>query len=139
MEAVAPDQLKPWPATPDDLACWKRVKLHRHGYVVFEQAFHSAPLRLIGQSLWVRGGSQEVRLYTTRYELGATHPRALRPGARVTHPDHLPPEKLPGAPGDPRDVPDASGRGGPTTLRPECVLHFRWMIHWRHGMQSLPQ
>jgi hypothetical protein len=96
-EAIERAQLKPLPATPYDLAVWKQVKLHRDCYVVFEQAFYSAPFRLIGQRLWVRGGSQEVRLYTTRYELVATHPRAPRPGARVTQPEHLPPEKLPGA------------------------------------------
>jgi transposase len=90
-------QLKPLPAVLYDLAVWKRVKVHRDCYVVFEQAFYSAPFRLIGQSLWVRGGSQEVRLYTVSYELVATHPRATRAGARITHPDHLPPEKVPGA------------------------------------------
>jgi len=96
-EAVERGQLKPLPTTPYDVATWKRVTLQRDCYVVFEQAFYSAPFRLIGQSLWVRGGSQEVRLYTTRYELVATHPRAPHPGGRVTHPDHLPPEKIPGA------------------------------------------
>jgi hypothetical protein len=50
------------PPMPDDLALWKQVKLHRDCYVVFEQAFYSAPFRLISQPLWVRGGSQEVRL-----------------------------------------------------------------------------
>lgn len=89
--------LKPLPATPYDLATWKRVTLHRDGYVVFEQAFYSAPFRLIGRQLWVRGGSQEVRLYTADYALVATHPRAQQPGERLTHPDHLPPEKVPGA------------------------------------------
>jgi len=96
-EAVERGQLKPLPTTPYDVATWKCVTLQRDCYVVFEQAFYSAPFRLIGQLLWVRGGSQEVRLYTTRYELVATHPRAPRPGTRVTHPDHLPPEKIPGA------------------------------------------
>lgn len=96
-EAVERAQLKPLPTMSYDLAVWKRVKLHRDCYVVFEQAFYSAPFRLIGQPLWVRGGSQEVRLYTARYELVATHPRAPRAGARMTHLDHLPPEKIPGA------------------------------------------
>jgi transposase len=96
-EAVERAQLQPLPAAPYDLAVWKRVKLHRDCYVVFEQAFYSAPFHLIGQLLWVRGGSDEVRLYTSTYELVATRPRAPRPGARVTHPDHLPPEKVPGA------------------------------------------
>jgi transposase len=96
-EAVERAPLKPLPPMPYDLALWKQVKLHRDCYVVFEQAFYSAPFRLVGQRLWVRGGSQEVRLYTRHYELVATHPRASRPGIRVTHPDHLPPEKIPGA------------------------------------------
>ena len=37
-----------------------------------------------------------MRIYTLTYELVATHPRAQQPGERQTHPDHLPPEKLPG-------------------------------------------
>jgi hypothetical protein len=37
-----------------------------------------------------------VRLYNDKYELVATHERASKPGERRTHPDHLPPEKLPG-------------------------------------------
>jgi hypothetical protein len=65
--------------------------------MVFEQAFDSAPFHLIGQLLWGRGGSREVRLSTTRDKRVATHPRTPRAGARVTHPDHLPPEKAPGA------------------------------------------
>jgi hypothetical protein len=96
-DAVERAQLQPLPATPSDLAVGKRVKLHRDGYVVFEQALYSAPFRLIGQLLWVRGGSAEGRLYTRTYELVATHPRAPRPGVRITHPDHQPPEKGPGA------------------------------------------
>jgi len=89
-------QLKPLPPTPYDLATWKQVRLHRDCYVVFEQAFYSAPFRLIGQRLWVRGASQDVRIYTMSYDLVATHPRAQQPGERHTHPDHLPPEKVPG-------------------------------------------
>jgi transposase len=89
-------QLKPLPATPYDLATWKAVTLYRDCYVVFEQAFYSAPFRLIGQRLWVRGGSREVRIYTADYARVATHPRAQQPGERHTQPDQLPPEKLPG-------------------------------------------
>lgn len=89
--------LQPLPLVPYDLALWKRAKLHRDSYVVFEQSFYSAPCRLVGQTLWVRGGSSTVRLYTAAYALVATHPRAPQPGARHTHADHLPPEKLPGA------------------------------------------
>jgi hypothetical protein len=50
----------------------------------------------MGQHVQVRGGSREVRIYTADSQLVATHPRAQHPGERLTHPDHLPPEKLPG-------------------------------------------
>ena len=89
-------QLRPLPAAAYELATWKAVTLYRDCYVVFEQPFYSAPFRLIGQRLWVRGGSNDVRLYTADYGLVATHPRAQQAGERHTHPDHLPPEKLPG-------------------------------------------
>ncbi len=87
--------LRPLPAVPYDLALWKQVTLHRDCHIVFAQAFYSAPFRLVGQRLWVRGGSQTVRIYTADYHLVATHPRAQQPGERHTHPDHLPPTKLP--------------------------------------------
>lgn len=89
--------LRPLPPSSYDLAIWKRVKLYRDSYVVFEQSFYSAPCRLVGQLLHVRGGGSTVRIYTSDYALVATHPRAAQPGERHTHPDHLPPEKLPGA------------------------------------------
>ncbi|MGZ6352320.1 MAG: IS21 family transposase [Ktedonobacterales bacterium] len=95
-EQVERARLLPLPATPYDLAIWKSVKLHRDGYVVFDEAFYSAPCRLLGQTLRVRGGSQQVRIYTSDYTLVATHPRAQRPGERLTHPDHLPVAKAPG-------------------------------------------
>ncbi len=95
-QATEQAQLLPLPPTPYELATWKQVTLYRDCYVVFEQAFYSAPFRLIGQRLWVRGGSHAVRIYTADYALVATHPRAQQPGERHTHVDHLPPEKLPG-------------------------------------------
>ena len=89
--------LKPLPPNPYDLATWKKVKLHRDGYVVFEQSYYSAPFRLIGQHLWVRGGSDTVQVYTSDYALVATHTRARAAGERQTHPDHLPAHTLPHA------------------------------------------
>jgi transposase len=88
--------LKPLPGTPYDLAIWKQVKLHRDCYVVFEQAYYSAPFRLVGQQLWVRGGTQMVQIYTSDYQLVATHARADKPGQRLTTRDHLPTHKVPG-------------------------------------------
>jgi hypothetical protein len=88
--------LRPLPDTPYDLAIWKQVKLHRDCHVVFEDAYYSAPFRLTGQRLWVCGGSAEVRIFTSDYQLVATHTRAQTPGQRLTNLDHLPTHKVPG-------------------------------------------
>jgi transposase len=88
--------LRPLPGVPYDLAIWKQAKLHRDCYVVFEQSYYSAPFRLVGQPLWVRGGTQSVQIYTGDYQLVATHPRAYKPGQRQTNTDHLPTHKVPG-------------------------------------------
>jgi transposase len=89
-------QLQRLPSAPYDLAVWKLSTVHRDCYVVFDTAFYSAPFRLVGQPVQVRGGSREVRISTADCQLVATHPRAQHPGERATHPDHLPPEKLAG-------------------------------------------
>ena len=86
--------LRPLPRSPYDLAVWKQVKLHRDGYVVFEGSYYSAPFRLQGQKLWVRGGTREVRIFTGEYQLVATHARAEKPGERLTELSHLPAHAL---------------------------------------------
>ena len=88
--------LQPLPQTPYDLAVWKQVKLHRDCHVTFDNAYYSAPYRLAGQALRVRGGTHEVQIYTTDYALVATHDRAQRPGQRTTNLDHLPHHKVAG-------------------------------------------
>ena len=95
-QEVEEARLQPLPNTPYDLAIWKVAKLHRDCYVVFDNAYYSAPFRLVGQQLRVRGGTQAVQIYTSDYQLVATHDRAQQAGQRQTHPSHLPPEKLPG-------------------------------------------
>ena len=89
-------RLQRLPSVPYDLAVWKQATVHRDGYVVFDNAFYSVPFRLIGQSVQVRGGSREVRIYTADCQLVATHARAQSAGERLTHGNHLPPEKLAG-------------------------------------------
>jgi hypothetical protein len=88
--------LQPLPETPYDLAVWKETKLHRDCHVTFDKAYYSAPHRLVDEKLRIRGGCQEVRIYTQDYQLVATHERASRPGQRQTHPDHLPPALVDG-------------------------------------------
>ena len=88
--------LRPLPPTPYEGGIWKQVQVYRDCYVTVEGAYYSAPYRLVGQVLWVRGGSRTVELYTTEHQLVATHDRASAPGERQTHLDHLPPEKVAG-------------------------------------------
>jgi transposase len=95
-QEVEQERLLPLPETPYDMAVWKKVRLNRDCYVQFDKAYYSAPHRLVGQELWACGGVQQVRIYTPKHKLVATHERASRPGERLTHLDHLPPEKVPG-------------------------------------------
>lgn len=91
-ERVEKAVLLPLPSEPYDPVVWKRVTLPRDCYVVFDDAYYSAPHRLIGKELWVCGGLQAVRIYADHL-LVATHRRAQSPGERTTHPDHLSPRK----------------------------------------------
>jgi transposase len=88
--------LLPLPVIPYDLAVWKRASVSRDCYLSFEQAYYSAPFRLVGQQLWVRGGARTVELYADDHRLIATHTRARASGERHTILAHLPPEKVPG-------------------------------------------
>jgi hypothetical protein len=99
------------------MAVWKRLKLHRDCYLVFDKAYYSAPFRLVGQELWARGGTREVQIYTSDYQLVATHQRAERPGQRLTHPDHLPPYKLPGLILSREGCRERAAQIGPATLQ----------------------
>jgi hypothetical protein len=76
--------LRPLPGIPYEPSSWKQVKLHRDCYVVFEQAFYSAPYALVGQRLWLRAGARTVELYNAAYQRVAIHDRAIVPGQRLT-------------------------------------------------------
>jgi transposase len=78
------------PTTAYDPAEWKQCLLHRDSHVTFERSYYSAPARYVGQTLWVRAGLREIRLFASDFTLIATHPRAAQPGQRFTQPDHLP-------------------------------------------------
>src|SRR5207244_2179152 len=84
------------PATAYDPASWQLAKVGRDCAVTFDQSYYSAPFRLVGQSVVVRGGARTVELYTADHTLVATHDRATTPGTRRTVLAHLPPEKVPG-------------------------------------------
>lgn len=111
------EMLRPLPATAYDLAEFKQVKLHRDCHVVFDNSYYSAPCRLIGARLWVRGGLTTVRLYDAAHQCVATHERSRQPGSRQTHPDHLPPYKLAGLQQTRESCLELASSCGPCTLR----------------------
>ena len=124
-DACEKPRLKPLPQNPYDLAVYKKVKLHRDGHVNFDNAYYSAPFRFVGQTLWVRGGLHEVRLLTQDHHCAATHARAKEPGERLTHPDHLPPQKAALLPRTPDALREAAEQIGPNTraLVAEILAH----------------
>ena len=115
--------LQALPATPYDPAVWKQAKLHRDCHpvastgrgVVFEKSFYSAPFRQVGQKLWLRASTREIRLFSDDFELVATHTRATTPGQRLTNLDHLPPEKVPGLQTNRERFREQARAIGPTT------------------------
>jgi hypothetical protein len=95
-EQIERAALRPLPRAPYDLAIWKRATLHHDCYVVFEGSYYSAPYRLVGQTLWIRGGTRTVELFTQEHHAVAIHDRASQPGERKTILAHLPPHKVDG-------------------------------------------
>lgn len=96
-QATEQARLHALPTAPYDLAIWKEVTVGHDGYITFDNAYYSVPYRHPpGTLLRVRGGTQLVAVYTPDSQLVTLHDRASQPGARATHPDHLPPEKVPG-------------------------------------------
>jgi hypothetical protein len=91
--------LKPLPDLPVELAAWSQVKLHGREHaaagcsVQFEKAYYSAPFTLTHRSLWLKATDNTVKLYHD-LKLVAFHPRLLRPGARSTVDEHMPPEAI---------------------------------------------
>lgn len=90
------DALQPVPRAPYDLAVWAKLQVHRDCHLTFERSDYSAPFGLVGQELWVRGGTRTVELFSADHALVATHDRAREPGHRQTNLAHLPAEKVPG-------------------------------------------
>lgn len=95
-ESVERAVLKPLPDQPYEVVTWKEVKLHCDSHVVFDGAFYSAPCRLIGQKLNIRGSRQDIEIHH-EYSVMARHARVL-PGQRSTQTSHLPEYKLKGIP-----------------------------------------
>jgi transposase len=109
-------RLKPLPEAPYDLAVWAEVIVPSDGHIVFDNGYYSVPLdQEEGTQLLVRGGAQQVDIYDVHHQWVATHDRATKPGQRMTHPDHLPPEKVQGLLLDRQNCRAAAEDIGPAT------------------------
>jgi transposase len=66
---------------PDLFACFQEGQrtVHRDSYVEVEKAFYTVPPEYIGQQVWVRWDSREVRVFNQRWEQLRLHAR-LQPG-----------------------------------------------------------
>ena len=96
-QEVERTKLKPLPEAPYDLAVWAEVTVAHDGHVTFDNAYYSVPpAQVAGTRLRVRGGARAVALYDLNNQWVTTHDRATQPGQRLTHPEHLPPEKVQG-------------------------------------------
>lgn len=115
-EQVEKAALKPLPETSYDIAIWKHVKVYRDCYVVFGNAFYSVPDRMYPGKVWICGGSKQVHIFDEKQQLIATHDRATKPGQRLTHLGHIPPEKLPGLTQDCDSLLANAEAIGPATL-----------------------
>lgn len=107
--------LNPLPATAYEVTTWKKAKVHPDVHVVFEGSYYSAPVRLVGQEVWVRATPAVVELHH-EHERVATHQRAARRGERLTQRDHLPPEKAQGLDRDPVAARPRASELGPSAL-----------------------
>lgn len=113
--------LKPLPSAGWELTVWKTAMVHRDGYVVFEDAWYSAPWRLVGQELWLRATPQKIELWLD-HERVATHARATSRGERITLRDHLSPYKSAALDSEPDRLRARAAEVGPATA--ELVEHL---------------
>ena len=80
------------PAEPFSLREVRGAKVHRDCHVQVEGSYYSAPFAYVGQRLDAYLYEHTVQLYDG-VRLLVTHPRARRPGQRLTRLEHYPEEK----------------------------------------------
>jgi transposase len=134
-EQTERQRLLPLPTSPYDMGVWKRLKLHRDCHVVLDGAYYSAPHRLVGQTLWVRGNGQQVVVFHD-YERIATH-RWGPPGTRRTIDSHYPPHKVAVLRATPQACRDRATQIGPATLELTAARLDDRVVDRRHAARAL--
>ncbi|AEJ40125.1 transposase subunit [Sulfobacillus acidophilus TPY] len=82
--------LRPLPPTAYEFGEWRQAKVHKDYPIQGDRAFYRVPTRWVGSTVDVRVTATTVECFQD-HERIASHPRIWQPGARSTHPDHLPP------------------------------------------------
>lgn len=117
---------------------WKVARLHPDCHVTFEGAFYSAPYRLIGRHLVVRGTPDHVDLYD-RDQHVVRHQRAQRRSERRSMAEHYPSVVLARMLPAPRRIRHDARRVGPSVARlVDLILHER-PVEGLRGAQGVVQ
>lgn len=145
-----PSGLLPLPEQRYDIPTWKVARLHPDCHVTFEGGYYSAPYRLIGRPLVIRGMPEQVDLYD-RDQHVARHTRTRRRAERRSIPEHYPSTVLARMLPAPRRIRHDARRLGPSVARVvDLILHERpvdglrgaqGIVHLarRHGLLRLEE
>ena len=113
-ETIEKPALKPLPATPYELAIWKKARVHIDYHVQVEQHFYSVPYRLIGQQVQVRLTHQTVEFFHRNARV-ASHVRSLSKGGFTTLPEHMPSNHREWEECNPERISQGAEKAGPAT------------------------
>ena len=84
--------LKRLPDERFDMPLWKEAKVHPDHHIVFDKNYYSMPTRYVSKKIWVRGGLQNVQIFSDG-ELVKTHVRSYGEGTWRTDETDYPPHK----------------------------------------------
>ena len=84
--------LKRLPEERFDMPLWKEAKVHPDHHIVFDKNYYSMPTRYVSKKVWVRGGLQNVQIFSDG-ELVKTHVRSYGEGTWRTDETDYPPHK----------------------------------------------
>jgi hypothetical protein len=135
-ERVSPGGLRPLPAAPFEPSIFRRARLHPDCHVFFGGAYYSAPCRLIGRTLLVRGRPDRVEILDGP-ERVAAHPRAAQPGERRSRPSHYPDPGLARLLPAPRRICHDARLLGPATGRLVAALVDERPVDGLRGAQGV--
>lgn len=88
-EQIEQSALQPLPATPYELATWKRAKVNIDYHVEFDQHYYSVPYQLAREPIEVRATAHVVEILH-RGRRVASHVRAYGRRRFITTPEHMP-------------------------------------------------